>query len=659
MKKNHFMPVLILLLILLASGSGFLESLFDGKAEVTYDPYMETLDYQVDVTVEEDSSYRIEEEIRVDFKEPRHGIYRYIPQKGVSVTRKENGEPEKEPYYARIEVLETSAEAEVSSESGNTVIRLGSEDEFIYGKETYRLVYRVTPFLQNDSYSNVYYNIFPILWQNPLPLGSRFSITFPKEFSEEALAFYYGEYGSSLDAREILDLSREGLTVTGVLRESLELGEGLTCYAAMEPGYFDRIHTVNGAGTALLVLSLAVLAVVAVLFLALGKDPAMYPSIQYQPPDDLDSAAVGYIIDSAVENRDVLSLIIYWADSGCLTIQEEKGGSMRLRKIRELPESAPRYQHTMFDRLFRNGTEVSTEDLQYKFTDTINSVKEQIRNRYSGRKRGIYTRSSQAARVVSTFLCAVPFAAFTAAISILCPLSGLRAVLHVFSVAGLLVGVCLFNHTIDRWYSNKQSSRSSLLAAGLCVCAVSLALFSGSYLVRAAEGEAFSFLPAYAVMLASTVVMIFLTGFMKKRTGQCVEWMGRLAGLRDFIETAELERLQAMAEENPQWFYHILPYTYVFGLSDVFARKLENLAIPGPEWYQPLDTGGSFWDYYLFHHLFMRNMHYASRVMTQAEPPKIENSGSYTGGSGFGGGSFGGGGGFSGGGFGGGGGGSW
>lgn len=60
---------------------------------------------------------------------------------------------------------------------------------------------------------------------------------------------------------------------------------------------------------------------------------------------------------------------------------------------------------------------------------------------------------------------------------------------------------------------------------------------------------------------------------MKQRTKQCVEWMGRLAGLRDFIETAELDRMKVMAEEHPEMFYHILPYASVLGVSDIFQRN--------------------------------------------------------------------------------------
>lgn len=665
MKRKLSSWIFFLLLVLVAN-SGFLESLFDGgKSTVSYDAAMETTDYQVDILVGEDCSYQVEESIDVSFRNARHGIYRYIPRKDSSVFLDEEGELQKVPYYADVELLGANTPVYGSDEAGNKVFRLGSESHSLIGPASFQLSYRFTPRMQDANYSKVYYNIYPLQWQNEIPAGSSFSITFPKDFDKERLHFYTGEYGSARDASGLLELTWDGWTVRGTLKETLSFGEGLTFYAGMEPGYFTKVSTMGGAGVALTVVALVFLGVVLLLFFLFGKDEPMYPSIQFAPPEDLDSAAVGYIIDGTVEDRDVLSLIIYWADKGYLRILEGKKDNLIFQKLQNLPTDAPGYEQTMFRRLFQVGDKISTNSLKYKFEPTLRAVKEQIQNLFSSRgKGGIYTMSSKVARVLATFLSIIPFGIFVALISVISPLSVPRGILHVISVVGLFAGVCVFDYTVDNWYSKKRNDRISLLLTGLGVCLASLGIFSGSYLVRAWEGEVFAFYLPFVVVLAATVLMVLLAGFMKKRTRQCTDWMGRLIGLRDFIETAELDRLKMLAQDNPEWFYHVLPYTYVFGLSDIFARKLEGLAIPGPDWYVPVNRGDTFWDYYVFHHMFMRNMNHAARTMTMAKPPEVTSSGNHSGGN-FGGGSFGGGGfsggggGFSGGGFGGGGGGSW
>ena len=126
-------------------------------------------------------------------------------------------------------------------------------------------------------------------------------------------------------------------------------------------------------------------------------------------------------------------------------------------------------------------------------------------------------------------------------------------------------------------------------------------------------------------------------------------------GLREFIKTAELDRLKAMAEDNPEWFYSVLPYTYVFGLSDVFAKRLETLAIPAPEWYVSSSPDYLTWNYYMFSRQMSKSMQHVTSTLTKVDPGKFIRRRKYSGGSSFCGSS----GGFSGGGFGGGGGGSW
>ena len=252
-----------------------------------------------------------------------------------------------------------------------------------------------------------------------------------------------------------------------------------------------------------------------------------------------------------------------------------------------------------------------------------------------------------------TALGVIPLAVFAAFLTEYTSSGMVRIALYWLAVVMLLLGSLVFNHAVNSWYARSKTSRTGMGGLGIGLIVMALVTMAGTYLVQISRGEVFQFIPAFAAVLVSSGVTVVLAAFMKKRTKQCVDWMGRLAGLRDFIETAELDRLKVMAEENPEWFYHILPYTYVFGLSEIFASKLEDLALPAPEWYVSSVPGYPVWNYYYFHHALMHSMTRMNQTLTIAEPPKSSGGSSGLGGG------FGGGGGFSGGGFGGGGGGSW
>ena len=69
--------------------------------------------------------------------------------------------------------------------------------------------------------------------------------------------------------------------------------------------------------------------------------------------------------------------------------------------------------------------------------------------------------------------------------------------------------------------------------------------------------------------------------------------MGRVLGFRDFIRTAELDQLNELVEKDPEYFYHIIPYAYVFGLTNRWIKKFENIEVVQPKWIRtPYGYGG-------------------------------------------------------------------
>ena len=352
--RNTLFLAAWLIIVLLASNTGVLVSIFSPEEKeqerVEEDPFMTTGSYQVSLKVEKDNSYMARETIAVRFDEYRHGIYRYIPDRGRIVLAKEDGEPRYIPYYADVDLIMTNEKAQTEEENGNQVFRFGDEDQTVTGG-VYDFAFHYRPVTQ-EGYEDFYYNIFPTGWQNEIPAGSSFVIRFPEEFPHELLEFYCGSYGEQKAGEDVLTLSWDKNTVTGVLTESLPVGSGLTGYADMPEGYFTDVTSAKHLSLWLAAVPAVILAVILLLFFLLGRDEPVYPSIQYYPPDDLDSAAVGYIVDGSVSDQDVISLIVYWADKGYMKILEDKGEKITFVKMKDLPENAPDYERKIFDGIF-------------------------------------------------------------------------------------------------------------------------------------------------------------------------------------------------------------------------------------------------------------------------------------------------------------------
>ena len=91
------------------------------------------------------------------------------------------------------------------------------------------------------------------------------------------------------------------------------------------------------------------------LLMKFGRDPKRIQTVEFEAPDGITPAEVGYIIDGIADKEDIVSLIFYWANKGYIKIDkldDTKDSDFRLTKLRELPEEAKTYELTFFRALF-------------------------------------------------------------------------------------------------------------------------------------------------------------------------------------------------------------------------------------------------------------------------------------------------------------------
>jgi hypothetical protein len=152
-------------------------------------------------------------------------------------------------------------------------------------------------------------------------------------------------------------------------------------------------------------------------------------------------------------------------------------------------------------------------------------------------------------------------------------------------------------------------------------------------------------------LVIGTLISMFFAVIAIAKTDPYTDLLGRILGFRDFIKTAELDKLNELVEEDPQYFYHIMPYAYVFGLSSKWIKNFEDLPMVVPTWYRS-PRGFDGFDYYMMGRMMSDCSASVGNNIVIPTPSYGGSGGSGGGGfSGGGGGSWSGGGGFSGGGF--------
>lgn len=591
--------------------------------------------YDVGMAVHADNTVDVTERITADFSSPRHGIIRWIPVSGTT-TAQVDGRVLRTPYHNGVQSVSVTdgdtgnrIPCSQSQDNGAVELKIGSSDRMITGQKTYVIRYR---YLIGDSgrestgYDVLYYNLIGTGWDTSVSKVT-FTVSLPASFDAQHLSFTAGAYGTADSS--VVNYRVDGTVITGGVTRSLTAGEGLTMRLQLPKGYFASRTLAGGMACTVIVLVLGLISFL--FFRRFGHDGRLYVPVEVAPPDGLNSAEAGYIVDGHADVRDVVSLLIYWADEGYLSISSSRKGNFTLHRLKEPDGSMKPYEAKMFRRLFRDGDDVKASQLQNSFYSTVAEVRNELAGSFLRADRRLFTRSGDRARVVCYLLAGLaPGVA-----------AGRAAAVYFFSAgaglaAGAVVGVlsALIAAFVGYFATKDRATSKVGVAAAILLDVLFLAIAMGISVAWASE--------VWLCMAAaiSALVSGVAGAYAQKRTEQGAKWLGQMMGLRKFILLVEKKRLEMMVGTNPTLFYHILPYAYVLGVTDKWAKQFESIAVPPPTWFDD-ETGYLFSTVY-FCSLLDRNM---SAFQTNMVSMPQSSSGSS--GGGFSGGGMGGGGGSS------------
>ncbi|NBK21477.1 MAG: DUF2207 domain-containing protein [Spirochaetia bacterium] len=589
--------------------------------------------YHLDVDVSASNVYAIKENIVANFSTPRHGIFREIPVRfGKTRVKLEN-------LSSSDPIIEDSVSKDYIT------FRLGSADSTVIGRKPYTLSY--TYDIGEDGYSDydeLYFNLVGPGWQSTIEEFT-FAINFPKPIDESMIWLTGGTYGST-DQRGTFKLSADKRTLKGKA-ENLAPGEALTLRVQMEQGYFTgmtvhRDYTVVASILAVL-LGIAASIFATMLFRRYGREELFVPVVRFDPPEGFSPLEVGFIADGRVDNKDLTSLIFYWADQGCLSIEEESKKKITFTRIQD-PTTDKKHERNLFNAFFTagDGITVTLKDLEkQKFGQAMEKAKAQTLEYFKGERR-LSDPMAEKKRVIIFLMAAAVVVANALAASISYLAGGTVALLVVGLFSTVMSGIIAYRLT-SNWEMRGKFSKFIKMGAFVLV---SLFAYVAAVIILYGvldNGGAFSMLMAIAVVFFPAY-LAFLGVVTAKRSSYAHKMLEQTIGYRDFISKVEVDKLKMMIDDDPELFYHVLGYATVLGLEDKWAKKFATIALNPPTWYYGQNLAFNA----LFYSSLSRRIH--SNVMEHAiySQAKSGASGgvrSSFGGSGFSGGGFGGGGG--------------
>lgn len=353
----------------------------------------------------------------------------------------------------------------------------------------------------------------------------------------------------------------------------------------------------------------------------LRKKREIITVVNIKPPEGMDPLCMGKWLDGTVDSEDVTSMIYYFAQQGYLTVNlEDQDDPLLIKRVVELPETAPVYQKTLFNGLFKKGDAVRASDLSEKFYVHVDMAKKQLPS------PTMYDKKSLLGFVLCC-LAGVAFAVLAPLVTALCKIgggytewSGLMILFPVLFTA--ILGLVRENYRY-KWKNRKRIGILIGIIAVAVLCSFLYVFAVGSHVMLVSEK---------VVIAVTAVVLTFMGLRCVSRSEKYLEKLGQILGFKDFIVVTEEEKIKVMLEENPELYYDVLPYAQVLGVTNEWEGKFKRILIEAPSWC--VGSQMTVFDYMILNSCLRR----ASIRMT-ARPQR--KSGGFVSGSG-GGGSFGG-----------------
>ena len=467
------------------------------------------------------------------------------------------------------------------------IIRIGNAEREVEGDQQFVVHYTFTyPDDRLEDFDYLFHTVLGTEFEEEIEHVA-FHIVFDKPLPDDIgdrLELYAGEYGKTEGVIPGLNVTASPTEIAGEA-SNIHPRHGITLYARLPAGYYQGTATVNHA-LLYIFLAATILTILAICYiLPKYKKQHVTKVIEFYPPEGVCSAEVGTIIDDSVDTVDITSLIPWLAGQGYIGVKEVKKGKLfkrtdlELTKLKELPDSAPSYQRRMMRLLFKDDQSVVCIKEIGENPQEIKRIKADLRKHFSDQRQLTELKWSSLLYVLLAFVGSVAL--------------GFNNVVKtfdddVFYGAAAFFGLPCFFAAVTRvvqapkdpMYSSTRRILMILLRALLML------LTWAGYCYFVIEYDAP--LQPWAVLIIYVVCFILneQAGRFNTNSRYRMDLMGRLMGFKEFIQTAEQPQLEQLQTDDPHYFYKVLPYAMVFGLSKKWANLFKDIEVEQPSWYE-------------------------------------------------------------------------
>ena len=376
--------------------------------------------------------------------------------------------------------------------------------------------------------------------------GLSFSITMPGDVTGKKPTFTSGFLQTNIDS--IVNCVTGGSLISGTVTRPLQDREKITLVMEVDDAMFPGKLVIFRDGNPEAVPMAICAALAFVYWLIFMRCLPLIRQRRTQPLEGVTAGELGCHLTAA--GADLTMMVFTWAELGYLRICPDKRGRVYLQRYMDMGNERTAFENRCFYTLFSKGDVVDATGVAYarlchKVANTISGVKE------------MYIRHAGNAFLFRALSCGVSLFSGICFGNNFTTNPTLRIVLSI----GLgLLGIITAWAIQDGCYRVHIRGKIPIyIASAAYTLWIVLGILSGSWLIG---------------LLA--VLAQLLTGFAAAYGGRRSDLgrtqAGLILGFRHYLGTIPKDDLQRITENDPDFFFRMLPYAIALGVDGRFAK---------------------------------------------------------------------------------------
>lgn len=518
--------------------------------------------YYIDVSVNKNNTYNIAEYYNVLFFDDANYVRKIQLRPKVYLT---DGK-----FISYItEVSNINSESPLTTKKDSKKYEISFPSSYKNNSETYVLSYQYNMGndLDNDK-DIVFVNIVDGTFDE-LAYTTSFSVTLPVDADIEGITFF--KNGDVLETDKVIYTHTENY-IEGTISEEIKKGDIISIRLTLPNGYFKNTIRTD-SNTSYLLLILPIIAVGLGIF---GLTKYQRTKIKHKEnilelASTFDSAEMAYLYRGSINASDLISLLFCLANEGYIVMKNYGSKDkvyFKIKKVKEYDKDNAA-QKIIFDGLFQNRDEIDIHGIEGVFFPYYNDAKRTLQNNKNHKKLFYkYAKALKFSLLLTTYI-----GLFFLQIK---PLYNILDSYTYAVIESVIVSLII----LFRYHSKHKLLKYGLSITSLAVIVIQIYALLDFKLNMA----------IYCIGIILSEITLFIENKIPVRTVYGTQMLYEIEKFRLEVAGMSEEVFNAKVEENPNYFFEMIPYMIIFDLHSWWFNRFGNKIENPPTWYESSET---------------------------------------------------------------------